>query len=150
MRMETLALARRIGHHRILKPLGPISLLPEKAALLLPFRQVLPESGQRLRVGVVLDSGRHSAWIDALQTFLSQIPGIDVQVLSLTSSGQAERRRPPWLADRLYSLSRARFDPFDGIAAGRANSAAANSASIDAIRSSRCGVLIWLSCCKDP
>jgi hypothetical protein len=45
--------------------------------------------------------------------------------------------------DRLYSASRARFDPFGDIASNEAESASREST--EAIRAADCGVLIWLA-----
>ncbi len=50
--------------------------------------------------------------------------------------------------ERLYSASRARFDPFGDVAVDSAVSISAES--VDAIRAAGCGVIIWLARCKDP
>jgi hypothetical protein len=52
------------------------------------------------------------------------------------------------LTDRLYSASRARFDPFGDITFDWAESAILES--VDGIRTAGCGVLVWLADCKDP
>jgi hypothetical protein len=125
-----------------------MTLLPDKSTLLLPFREATPASAQPLRVGVVLDGNRPSPWMEALISFLKQLPGTDVCLLTLTSQFTAAPKRPSWLTDRLYSASRARFDPFGDITAGGAESVTPES--VDAIRAAGCAVLVWLAACKDP
>ena len=125
-----------------------MTLLPDKSTLLLPFRKGASNSAQPLRVGVVLDRSHPSPWVDALLSLLRQVPGIDVRLLTLTSRPPASAKRPSWLTDRLYSASRARFDPFGDITAGGTESAMLES--VDAIRAAGCGALIWLAGCKDP
>ena len=125
-----------------------MTLLPDRSTLLLPFRKGAANSAQSLRVGVVLDRSHPSPWVDALLSFLGQLPGIDVRLLTLTSRPPASSKRPSWLTDRLYSASRARFDPFGDITVDGGESAVFESA--DAIRAAGCGVLIWLAGCKNP
>jgi hypothetical protein len=52
------------------------------------------------------------------------------------------------LTDRLYSASRARFDPFGDITVDASESAILES--VDGFRTAGCGVLVWLAGCKDP
>jgi hypothetical protein len=52
------------------------------------------------------------------------------------------------LTDRLYSASRAGFDPFGDLTAGGTESASFES--IDEIRTAGCGVLVWLAAAPDP
>ena len=125
-----------------------MTLLPEKSTLLLPFREAAPANAQPLRVGVVLDRSHPSPWVDALISFLRQLPGIDVRLLTLTSRPLAAAKRPSWLTDRLYSASQARFDPFGDIAAGGTESVSPES--VEGLRTAGCGVLVWLAACKDP
>lgn len=120
-----------------------MTLTPEQATLLLPFRRAMPEGAPPLRVGVVLDRNQPSPWVDALLTFLRQIPGIDVHLSTLTHPGLSALKRPGWLVDRLYSASRARFDPFGDVAVDGTGSAALES--VDAIRATGCGVILWLA-----
>jgi hypothetical protein len=122
-----------------------MTLMPEKATLLLPFRKVMLNGA--LRVGVVPDRNPPSQWVDALVTFLRQIPGIDVHLLTVTTRGLSEFKRPPWMMDRLYSASRARFDPFGDVALDGTESIVLES--VDAIRATGCGVIIWLAGCQD-
>ena len=125
-----------------------MNLMPEQANLLLPFQKTLPNGAPSLRVGVVLDRKQPSPWVDALLTFLRQIPGIDIHLLPVAIQSPSELKRPAWLMDRLYSASRARFDPFGDVALDRTVSVALES--VDAIRAAGCGVIIWLAGCQDP
>src|SRR5690348_6222945 len=86
-------------------------LLPDVASLFLDFKEMGSGGRDPLRVGVVFDSGRFPAWVDSLLVFLRQIPGLEVQPLAL-ACGTLEAKPSAWLADRVYALSRARFDPF--------------------------------------
>jgi len=122
--------------------------LPDPSTLLLPFREGVADAARTLRVGVVLDGGRPSPWVDALLSLLRQLPGIEVRLLDLGCRLPAPVKRPSWLTDRLYSASRARFDPFGDAAFDRAEAAVPESAG--AIRAAGCGVLIWLASCKVP
>jgi hypothetical protein len=125
-----------------------MDLVPEQAMLLLPFRTAVFDGAESLRVGVVLDSHQPSPWVDALLRFLRRIPGIDVHVLPVASRGRAEWKRPAWLVDRLYTMSRARFDPFGDVTLDGKDCAARDC--VDAIRAAGCGVIIWLAGCQDP
>jgi hypothetical protein len=125
-----------------------MTLLPEKSTLLLPFREATSNSAQPLRVGVVLDRGHPSPWMDTLISFLRQLPGTDVRLLTLTGRPLAASKRPSWLTDRLYSASRARFDPFGDLTVGGTESVIPES--VDGLRTAGCGVLVWLAVCKDP
>jgi len=124
-----------------------VTLLPDRSTLLLPFREGASNSAQPLRVGVVLDPCRPSPWVDALLSFLRQLPGIDVCLLTLDSPSRTSAKRPPWLTERLYSASRARFDPFGHIAVNGVESAVPES---NVIAAAGCGVLIWLAGSKHP
>ena len=117
--------------------------LPDKATVLLPFREAAPSNAPPLRVGVVLDRGRPSRWVDALLTFLRGMPGIDVRLLEYTGRRQAKSERPGWLMDRLYAASRARFDPFADADGDRTDAGVVGS--VEEIRAAKCGVLIWFA-----
>ena len=123
-----------------------MALLPEMSRLLLPFRDA--QSNGALRVGVVLDRARPAAWVDALLSLLRRLPGIEVHLLTLTGRPLAEPKRPPWLTDRLYSASRARFDPFGDLAGEGGETASLES--VEEIRTAGCEILLWLAACKDP
>jgi hypothetical protein len=125
-----------------------MTLLPERSTLLLPFRESTPDSAPPLRVGVVLDRTRPAPWMDALISFLKQLPGTDICLLTLTGRPLAASKRPSWLTDRLYSASRARFDPFGDITTGGTESVTPES--VEGLRTAGCGVLVWLAACKDP
>ena len=125
-----------------------MTLLPDRSTLLLPFREDVSNCAQPLRVGVVLDGSRPAPWMAALISLLRQLPGVDVRILAVTGRPPAAPKRPSWLTDRLYSASRARFDPFGDIPVGGTESAILDS--VDAVRAAGCGVLIWLAGCKDP
>lgn len=125
-----------------------MDLMPEPATLLLPFRKTPLNGMPPLRVGVVLDVNQSAPWADSLIAFLGQIPGLDIRVLTVASRGQSESKRPGWLMDRLYSASRARFDPFGEIALNGTGSAVPES--VDAIRAAACEVIVWLGHCQDP
>ena len=120
--------------------------LPDRSTLLLPFREGALNGAEPLRVGVVLGHCRPSPWVDALLSFLRQIPGIDVRLFAVTDRSRAAKR-PSWLMDRLYSASRARFDPFGDVAFDGTKSTDPESA--EAIRAADCGVLIWLAAVSD-
>lgn len=120
-----------------------MTLLPEKSTALLAFREGTSNATQPLRVGVVLNHPHLSPWVDALVSFLRQLPGIDVRVLTLTGRPLSALKRPAWLTERLYSASRAKFDPFGNIAADVTESPLLES--VDRIRSAGCGILVWLA-----
>ncbi len=120
---------------------------PDRATILLPFREAALSNKPPLRVGVVLDRGHPSCWVNALLTFLRGIPGIEVRLLEFSGGRRAESQRPGWLMDRLYSASRARFDPFGDAAAN--GTEAGMVASAEEIRATGCGVLIWLAGAAD-
>ena len=125
-----------------------MNLVPEQAVLFLPFRKILLNDAQPLRVGVVLDRNQPSPWVDALLTFLRQIPGIAIQPITIVTLGRSELKRPAWLLDRLYSASRARFDPFGDVSLDKSSSISPES--VDVIRAASCDVIIWLATCQDP
>ena len=116
-----------------------MTLLPDTSTLLLPFR-----AAGALRVGVVLGRCQPSPWEEALLSFLGRIPGIDVRPLPLASQPRPVAKRPSWLTDRLYSASRAKFDPF-----GDLNAHAPDAATLDSAGAG-CGVLIWLARDRNP
>lgn len=121
-----------------------MTLLPEEWTLLLPFRE---GSSNKLRVGVVLDTGRPAPWVDALVSFLRRVPNIEVCLLTLTAGSAAVSKQPSRLTARLYSASRERFDPFGTLSDGASESASIES--VEAIRAAKCGLLIWLAAAKD-
>ncbi len=123
-----------------------MSLLPARSTVLLPFREAASNGTQPLRVGVVFNGNQPSLWVEALLSFFRQLPGIDVRPITLTAGLPAALKRPPWLTDRLYSASRARFDPFGGSPADEIKSPI--SEPVDGIRSTGCEVLIWLADCN--
>ena len=123
-----------------------MNLMPQQATLLVPFRKTVER--RALRVGVVLDGNQPSPWVDVLITFLKQVPGIDVHVIPIVNRGPSESKRPAWLVDRLYSMSRARFDPFGEPAPDGTDPSVIES--LDAIRAAGCGVIIWLVGCRHP
>lgn len=125
-----------------------MTLLPNSSTLLLPFREGAQTGARPLRVGVVLDAEGHSPWVDALLTFMRQVPAIEVRVLPLAYGAPGPVKRPSWLMERLYAASRARFDPFGEVAGSESGPAFAESA--EAIRAVGCGTLIWLARGKDP
>lgn len=117
--------------------------LPELATLLLPFRTPSPNGIPPLRVGVVLDQDRPAPWVDALLIFLRRLPGIDVPVITVTYHGRPAAKAPGWLAGRLYSMSRAKFDPFGDL--GSTGNGSISPESFNAIRSAGCGLILWLA-----
>ena len=126
--------------------IGLMTLVPDPALLLLPYREALPSGSPPLRVAVVVNRNPPSPWVRALLAFLRQIPGIDVHLLSIATGHPPESTRPAWLMDRLYSASRAKFDPFGDPALNNpANSL--DTQSLDAIRAAHCGVILWLAPC---
>ncbi len=112
-----------------------IRLTPEAATLLLPFRQ----TGRMVRVGLVVQQAGRPPWSDVLAGFLRQVPGLDVRVLD---TGRAQHAKTPgWLVDRLYSASRARFDPF-----GKLDDESAGAGPpLHEIRAAECDIVIWLA-----
>ena len=115
----------------------------EEEAQLLRFNKTMWNGTQSLRVGVVQGRDQPSPWVQTLLSFLKQIPGIDVHLFTISILGLAELKRPPWLVDRLYSISRARFDPFGDLSIDVTDSVAPEF--VDAIRAAHCGVIIWLA-----
>ena len=99
-------------------------------------------------MGVVLDHNDPPPWVDALLSFLRRLPGVDVRLLTLSDGRPVVSKRPPWLTDRIYSVSRAKFDPFGDITVARTQTATIES--VDAIRAAGCGLLIWLAAYPDP
>src|SRR5580698_738280 len=67
-----------------------MNLMVEQSTLLLPLKKALRNGAQPLRVGVVLDRNRPSPWVDALLTFLRQIPGIEVHSLAAVTQGPSQ------------------------------------------------------------
>jgi hypothetical protein len=124
-----------------------MNLMPEQATLLLPFRKTPLDGAPPLRVGIALDRDPPAPWVDVLIRFLRQIPGIEVQAFPIARRGPSDLKRSGWLVDRLYSMSRAKFDPFGGIASGGSGSAAPES--IEAMRNAGCGTVVWLADCRD-
>ena len=100
------------------------TLLPDRSTLLLPFREGASNSAEPLRLGVVLDCGRASPWVEELVERLRQLPGIEVRLFPFTGRQPASATRPAWLTERLYSASRARFDPFGEVTVNGAESGA--------------------------
>lgn len=84
-----------------------MTLLPEPGTLWLPFREAA--SSNPLRVGIVVP-GHPIPWTDSLVAFLQKIPNLEVETIPLEASTQP--KSPPPLLNRLYTASRARFDPF--------------------------------------
>jgi hypothetical protein len=80
--------------------------VPEQAILWLPLRRALFDGP--LPVGVVLDSRQPPPWVDALLTFLRQIPGSDTRILPLANRGRSSSRRP---AGQLFSRKGRLFRP---------------------------------------
>src|SRR5579863_8106885 len=120
-----------------------MTLIPEKSTLLLPLRPALPIGARPFRVGVVAGQSPPPAWVDALLSFLKEVPGMDVLLLALVGGPPASSIRPSRLTERLYSESRKRFDPFGDLPVNEAREATVES--IDRIRSAGCDVLIWLA-----
>lgn len=125
-----------------------MNLVPEQGTLFLPFAEVQPNGARGLRAGVVLEGNRPRPWTAALVAFLEQIPGFEVRVFHLTGRESRESPKSAWLTDRLYSMSRSRFDPFGDIAPASAEAAISESA--DAILAAGCDVVIWLADRQDP
>ena len=124
------------------------TLLPDRSTLLLPFREGASNSAEPLRLGVVLDCGRASPWVEELVERLRQLPGIEVRLFPFTGRQPASATRPAWLTERLYSASRARFDPFGEVTVNGAESGAPDF--VKAIKAAGCGLLIWLAGNKNP
>lgn len=122
-------------------------VLPPQGTLFLPYKKTFLNGAESLRVGVLVDRDHPQPWVDALLAFLRQIPGIDTHVLTVAIQGPSESKKPAWLMDRLYSASRARFDPFGEVILDRGASVAPKS--VDAIRAGGYGVIIWLARCQE-
>ena len=118
--------------------------LPDKTRVLLPFRDTMSIDSQPFRVGVVFDGPRAPRWVDSLIAFLKELPGIEV--CQVTFGGPPSRdARPPWLVDRLYSVSRQKFDPLSEVDRKNGESGGDRTETLDSIRARGCGVIIWLS-----
>lgn len=122
-----------------------ITLLPERSMLFLPFRGCDGDNAEHLRVGVVIENGSLPKWVDALVVFLRQIPGIEVCLFTVENASGP--KRVSWLADRVYSASRARFDPFESSSANGSETAVV--APVNTIRAAACGVVVWLAGAQD-
>lgn len=119
-----------------------MSLAPQQGTLLLPFRRTLRNPAKPLHVGVAIDRDPPPPWVHDLLAFLGQVPGLAVRVFTVAAQ-RPPARRLAWLADRLYSASRARFDPFGQAVLHGTDSLVPES--VDAIRTSGCEVILWLS-----
>jgi hypothetical protein len=100
------------------------------------------QSAQPLQVGVVHAGDHPAPWISDLLGLLKRIPGIELQVFA-TAKHVSKPRRPAWLVDRLYSMSRSKYDPFGELAIDRSGSVAPEF--FDALRAARCGLIVWLA-----
>ena len=96
-----------------------------------------------LRVGVVHDLSEPSPWVNSLCHLLKQLPNVDVQLLRTRDHNPHESKRPPWLVDRIYAMSRSRFDPFGPLTIPASASLA--SELVDAIRAADRDLIIWLA-----
>lgn len=86
--------------------------------------------------------------MDALVAFLRPLPNFDVRIFSIPPENQSAPPAPSWLADRLYTMSRSRFDPFGAATPSGPPAAAADS--IAALQAAGCAVLLWLAAGPDP
>lgn len=86
--------------------------------------------------------GHPAAWEQAIAESLKEIPNLEICTFYAAgeSAGQA---RPPWLLNRLYSISRAKFDPFGDVET--LNDTPFSPSVVDAIRSAGLAMLIWLA-----
>jgi hypothetical protein len=84
--------------------------------LLLRFRK-LPDNQTRLKIGIVLDGRRGPAWVRDLIEYLRGVPNFDVST-TLAGATSPPADSAPWLAERLYSASRAKADPFGDVDLG--------------------------------
>jgi len=117
-----------------------VTLLPDIGTLLLPFRPSQADNTKRIRVGVVTEETQSPEWIEWLVAFLKEIPGLEVKASRLEGPAE-ERAKPGWLTDRLYSLSRAKFDPFKPSECG----AAETVRDASDLRALNCDVILWLA-----
>lgn len=127
-----------------------MTLAPDQARILLPFREMMASGAQPLRVGVVLDGMRASRWVESLITLLRELPGIQVCPLTFGDQRPTEAKGPSWLMDRLYSASRRRFDPFSEADRALGETEPVKTDTLDSIGTLGCGVVIWMASCHDP
>jgi hypothetical protein len=118
--------------------------LPDKTRVLLPFRDTMSSDSQPFRVGVVFDGPGAPRWVDSLITFLKELPGIEVCPIIFGGPASTDAR-PSWLVDRLYSVSRQKFDPLAEVDRKNGESGGDRTETLDSIRALGCGVVIWLS-----
>ncbi len=124
-----------------------MTVQPDPATLLLPFRETRPTGEPSLRIGVVTDRAEPAGWVDALLLFLRQIPGIEPRLFAIAPFSRRVTS-PAWLTERLYSASRARFDPFGALVTDQDDSVPLEL--LDAVRAASCDALVWLARCRDP
>jgi len=125
-----------------------VTPMPDKARVLLPFRETVTGSGQPLRVGLVLDGTRAPRWVESLMAFLTEFPGIEVCPLTFGGPLPTDAG-PSWLVDRLYSASRCKLDPFSEGDGESGEARPVSSGTLDDIQRLKCGIVIWLSSRRD-
>ncbi len=123
--------------------LNGLTLPPDISTLLLSFRNTQLDGSHSLSVGVVVNPGRLSPWVDALVQFLRLLPGIDVCVIAYPDRTSTARQRPSLVFEQLYSMSRKQFDPFGDLSASQ--TPLQSAVPIESFRYSDHGVLAWLS-----
>ena len=122
-----------------------LNLAPPQATLLLPYREASPAA---FRIGVITPSPQPSPWVEALLAFLRQVPGFDVRSFPLKADPAPAGEDAGWLMDRLYTASRASFDPFGAHPSPAV--ASPSPESLNAIRTFDCHVILWLAPIQDP
>lgn len=122
--------------------------LTEYETRLFRLKHPTRNGAKSLRLGLVHDRNPAWPWVLPLVGLLQQTSEIEIQVLNTLNHGSAKLKRPAWLVDRLYSMSRPRFDPFGSLLVDRSDSVAPES--IDAIRAGNFDVIIWLARSLDP
>ncbi len=109
----------------------------------LRFKNAGASSPNALRVGVVHPGDRVTPFGYALLSLLKQVRGIETSVYLGWNGNSKPAKRPPWLTDRLHSMSRRIYDPLGDSLASAGDSIATDF--LDAIRAAHCDLIIWLA-----
>jgi hypothetical protein len=113
----------------------------EQDVQLFRFKHSQITAHKPLRVGIVHSAGSPPPTTYHLLLLLKRISGMDAHLFPLPTS--AGCKRPGWLVDRLYSMSRAKFDPFGD--PSRPIGDPVTPDFLETLRAAACDLLIWLA-----